>query len=309
MTTGVLPTLDCVRIEAVDRVEGARSPRRSARWGRQIEALAEWRLRLVAVEDIREGRYKWTMRASSLVAILFIGCNHDALPGGNPPSPDATATPDAAGIVDAAAMPDATAPFDATAIACTDFAAVSCAVAPCPAGQRSCCGACVPLDTDENCGGCGVHCAAGMVCRDGTCASSCYTDFTHCGDRCVNLANDPAHCGACGTVCPAGESCGGGHCGACKPPMFVCNGVCVDTSHDPNNCGSCGSACTNGFCQSGVCVCECTPPQTCCMVPSGPACGVFSSECIDLQSDPQHCGTCMTNICPAGHTCTFGVCS
>jgi Domain of unknown function (DUF5060)/Stigma-specific protein, Stig1/Putative collagen-binding domain of a collagenase len=58
--------------------------------------------------------------------------------------------------------------------------------------------------------------------------------------------------------------------------------------------GAAGVAGTGGSGGSGT---VCPPDQT--------ACGL---DCVDTQSDPEHCGTC-TNACPAPQVCSLGVCS
>jgi hypothetical protein len=79
---------------------------------------------------------------------------------------------------------------------------------------------------EENCGACGVVCAAGLQCCDG---------------RCVNTSTSNANCSLCGNQCGAGETC--------------CTGGCVNTLTNPMNCGTCGHVCSGLLkgCKDGAC--------------------------------------------------------
>jgi hypothetical protein len=130
----------------------------------------------------------------------------------------------------------------------------------CPAGTSLCSGMCVKSQTDpNNCGGCGVACAAGAACQNGVCAPMmCPPPSLFCAGVCVNPTADPNNCGACGVVCPMGDACQNGRCapGICPPGLTQCmpGGPCVSLPTDPNNCGQCGLVCPAGAaCQAGVC--------------------------------------------------------
>lgn len=112
------------------------------------------------------------------------------------------------------------------------------------------------LRTDRlNCGSCGIVCAAGQDCVDGTCL--CPPGTTRCGKRCIDVDVDPNNCGGCGIGCPgAGDSTGNGSplCknGSCSYVCFAgfadCNnnkndGCEVEVGTDPLNCGGCGTKC------------------------------------------------------------------
>jgi len=127
---------------------------------------------------------------------------------------------------------------------------------------------CANSKTDrENCGACGVTCAAGEVCSDGACAVSCGTGLTKCGTTCRDLRNDNLNCGACETPCGAGTACMAGACKAtCTVGQVECGGGCVDPLSSPKYCGatagcgvsgigSAGAACaSNEGCVSGTCL-------------------------------------------------------
>jgi hypothetical protein len=138
---------------------------------------------------------------------------------------------------------------------------------------------------DDNCGKCGVKCAAGTTCGfDHTLAPPvgpmclCAPGKTACGSTdlgepmCYDLNNDPLNCGSCGVVCPPGNHlgnfgngapiCSSGSCSfQCSTGYGDCNGDPWDgceanLNEDPNNCGACGTAC-NGVagqpCIAGQC--------------------------------------------------------
>jgi hypothetical protein len=89
----------------------------------------------------------------------------------------------------------------------------------CASGQTSCSGRCVDLRNDSrNCGGCGLACAAGLLCAGGICSCACTPPFTCCTDTCLltrfcaNTQSDSRHCGACFRACAAGQTCTLGEC-------------------------------------------------------------------------------------------------
>lgn len=147
-----------------------------------------------------------------------------------------------------------------------------------------CGGVCVPND-DKNCGSCGHDCtrlanlSGPASCDDGVCnypESSCEPGFAHCSnnpdDGCETKLSDEKNCGACGVACPETEP------------------VCAM------------SAAANGSSRSYAC-------STGCSAEAPVLCGM---SCIDIMSDPQHCGACDTPCPPVANgqpVCQQGTCS
>lgn len=169
----------------------------------------------------------------------------------------------------------------------------------CPSGFINCSGNCVQLTNDENnCGSCGLVCANGYTCVNGTCTLVCPPGFTNCAGNCIKLTNDVNNCGACGLNCPSGYTCVNGTCALVCPSGYTkCGNNCVQLNSDESSCGACGSTCPSGYtCVGGSCVVICPPGQTNC-----------AGSCIQLKSDVNNCGTC-GNTCPPGKTCINGSC-
>lgn len=90
--------------------------------------------------------------------------------------------------------------------------------------QSLCNGQCIPTNTDpDNCGGCGVTCAADEVCSGGACVASdrCMSGLTPCDRQCVDTDTDSDNCGGCGNVCRDGEGCVQG---SCEPTVDLGDG-------------------------------------------------------------------------------------
>ncbi|MEM6791539.1 MAG: hypothetical protein AAF715_28740 [Myxococcota bacterium] len=186
---------------------------------------------------------------------------------------------------------------------CIGIAGGVCCNDPAPAITSTC----VDWDTDpNNCGGCGVQCAAGDACVAGVCVCE------ECGTgSCVDLDTDPNNCGECGEICDPEDICFSGNCTCPSSAGYDnCSGNCISLgSDDPNNCGSCGTTCTGGKVCTGGSVdpfvassCECPTGETDC-----------SGTCVDLSSnDPLNCGAC-GNDCSADSgsdgTCSSGTCT
>jgi hypothetical protein len=93
---------------------------------------------------------------------------------------------------------------------------------------------------------------------------------------------------------------------ACEAGQTSCGGVCVDTKTSPTNCGKCGNTCCAGaVCSVGACALGCGAGTTSC-AKTGCSCEPCA-ECIDLATNPSHCGTC-TTVCGLGEVCSSGIC-
>jgi hypothetical protein len=146
-----------------------------------------------------------------------------------------------------------------------------------------------PLNTVDQCGGCGQTCSrqnvAPMcsviphrpippdVCAAGVCSSG----FADCNgdkrlDGCEADLGSIVTCGSCGNRCPAPDhflaTCSGGSCGGqCEEGYTSCNGASTDRDGcetfiegDSDNCGGCRSKCPTannftGGCSLGKCTC------------------------------------------------------
>lgn len=163
----------------------------------------------------------------------------------------------------------------------------------------------------NNCGGCGIHCAAGVDCISGHCG--CAHGLTQCEPPscsmydmfvCKDLSTDDANCGACGNACPPAEDlpphtlsgCGNGECNRlkCEPGYDDCNGNIqgdgceVKLADDPNNCGACGFKCGPGQrCSGGQCLCP--GGAQLCEFGQGDDAQAF---CFYVDVDPNNCGAC-----------------
>lgn len=191
-----------------------------------------------------------------------------------------------------------------------------------------CDGACVALGTTTNCGSCGDACSTpATTCKGSAGNFSCQCPTagqTACGDECVNLTTgktsvDPIEdCGKCGVTCDTGATCSAGECSCSSAPATnkFCDEnpitgktdgayMCIAVT-DIINCGACGMSCldSSNCVKTGsaskpsdyACVCDLAAETHC------PGLG-----CRDLKTDEGSCGKC-GNACPAGATCTAGVC-
>jgi hypothetical protein len=185
----------------------------------------------------------------------------------------------------------------------------------------------------------GEPCQTGSQCVSGICAEG-----TCCADACTGQCqscNVPGKVGACTAVsgappaskpaCPGSGGCAGicdGNSPSCifPGPEITCaspscaSGVATSarTCNGAGNCGTpmstpcgsyaCGSsAClsscntasdcaANAVCASGICV-GCSSGQTAC-----------ANQCVNLQMDNSHCGSCTATPCASGRQCSAGVC-
>ena len=90
----------------------------------------------------------------------------------------------------------------------------------------------------------------------------------------------------------------------CGSGSACCGGACVDTQSSADHCGGCSPCDSGQTCVSGACT---TAAATGC---SASTCGAGHSccgdSCVDTQTDPNHCGSCLP--CVAGANCIGGTC-
>ena len=121
---------------------------------------------------------------------------------------------------------------------------------PCDPILIACGNACVdPLTDRNNCGDCGVVCAANEVCGLGVCGLPCNDNF--------DCPDDLDY------VCTLGICAGGGcniaplECLFDQPQQDCCKSAdavfCVDFATDPRHCGRCYNDCGDARCRKGVC--------------------------------------------------------
>jgi len=183
------------------------------------------------------------------------------------------------------------------------------------------------LDTQGNCGGCGVTCSftgSGAVCVGGVCqANGCSPGYDDCdaddSNGCESL-DTAEHCGACNAPCAAASldhvqtaSCEASDCEiTCQPGYGDCdtnpsNG-CETSLNDNLNCGGCNLACTFasgiGDCSTGTCTFDgCLDGWANCKNGTSDGCETH------ISSDPDNCNGCNLD-CPADKTeCSGGVCT
>ena len=186
------------------------------------------------------------------------------------------------------------------------------ALTSCPAGAAPCGEICVDTRADEaNCGGCGLACPDGQLCRSGQCAAVCPAGYLLCGGGCVDPLTSRTHCGASGDCaanpgvdCATGEVCGNGVCAvSCPAGQLDCGGRCIDPLTDRTFCGATndctgadvGVTCAAGqVCATGACAVSCPAGQLDC-----------GGRCIDPFTDRTFCGA--TDDCTGsdvGVTCS-----
>ncbi|HEY4107088.1 MAG TPA: hypothetical protein VGM44_24475 [Polyangiaceae bacterium] len=181
----------------------------------------------------------------------------------------------------------------------------------CRASFIDCNGRCVDAQSDpDNCGACAHQCDDGVVCESAICGGF--------PDGSAGAAGSSSSAGSAGTNGVAGEA-GEGNVGDGGPNGGSQNGDAGDSgpsdaSHDgdascgpppydrPEACGDCATQCTGNtpICSpdgmgSFTCVLKCDPPLVLC-----------GNQCVDLNIDPLHCGSC-PNVCPSG-ICQGGKC-
>ncbi len=116
----------------------------------------------------------------------------------------------------------------------------------CGAGRTDCSGTCVVVTDDpNNCGGCGVVCAANQYCNSSSCTvrPSCDNGLSSWaqadgGVACANRESNPLFCGPTGLTCGAAQECNGDNNGQCR--NLSCTGstsngkVCLWQAQNPS---------------------------------------------------------------------------
>jgi len=168
-------------------------------------------------------------------------------------------------------------------------------VAPEKCGSKICGGSCTSTFNDPlNCGACGQACKPGEVCSAGTCAATCATNLTQCCGKCVDITSNGAHCGGCDPSCPEVAGAGGAG-GATSGADATSLQVCPSGQNVHQSCSGATPLCSGCACQSEV-QCEKIESKTVC-----------GESCVDLKTDPAHCGTCAISCAP-GQKCSNGSC-
>jgi hypothetical protein len=182
--------------------------------------------------------------------------------------------------------------------------------AGCALNLAACDRSCVNLRTDpHHCGACFNTCSAAERCVDGACITGCAPNQTDCSGKCVDLRtggwlpwDPPDDCGTCGHKCVAGEVCQEGQCigGGCTAPSYLqFDSRCFYPINNPVYCGAPGNTrvCEEDWVCNGQAKCDanCVAGLTSC-----------NRSCVNLQTDPHHCGQCY-KTCASG-ICTNGVC-
>lgn len=176
----------------------------------------------------------------------------------------------------------------------------------------------VSLDSNTNCGACGVKCEDPakpcVVDTTGSAKCGCGTGLVACPGfpRCVDPKGSDNNCGACGKLCSptldggalpphAHYGCAGGECGhlKCDANYADCDGDlapaggngCEASLLSPATCGACATACSPGQgCgvnyQNGSAIeCMCGPGKKNCGTSEYPF-------CTDITTDAANCGGC-----------------
>jgi hypothetical protein len=199
----------------------------------------------------------------------------------------------------------------------------------------SCGSSCSPCPTPPNAT---AACLANGTCGIGTCAAGYLDCNGDPSDGCErNVASDTSNCGRCGAVCSIANgtaACVAGTCtvATCNIGYGDCNGSAVDGCEtnlqtDYNHCGACtNSSCStvvpdgginNGTfsCIGSACALTCDAGyHTCagsqsCFSNNDVHHWLCAGTCVDIWSDPMHCGTCAAVCTPGQPNCVAGSCS
>jgi len=190
----------------------------------------------------------------------------------------------------------------------------------CPGLMQDCGGVCVNTYSDDNnCGECGIGCAADVLpdptstavpihCVSGRCGCDDTQDDTCFDGACANIETDSENCGGCGTVCATDHECVDSVCvpvassGECVLPMVPCNGACLPSDEfcppGSDRCPPGQVMCSDGSCIDPL-VDGCSSTMDCGPDPITGAAqtycpGTFGGPdvCVDTMLDVNHCGGC-----------------
>lgn len=150
----------------------------------------------------------------------------------------------------------------------------------------------------------------------------CGAGETLCGVNCANTESDVHHCGDCDVDCaalpnvdPMTVTCSVGICTSetsCRSGFANCSGDplagCETDISSATQCGTCTTVCGPG---TPVCSADVSGVYACSSGCGGGTPSRCGAECVDLESDPEACGSC-SHVCPTsdhGHaTCTAHTC-
>jgi hypothetical protein len=142
------------------------------------------------------------------------------------------------------------------------------------------------------------------VCDSGMCDFKCNSDRTQCSGACVDTRSDKNNCGRCGNACSGAQSCDRGAC-ECPAGTHDCNGRCVSNT-DVATCGDRCSPCPAPTAGSGQATCTFGQCDFTCNPSTPQKCG---NQCVNIYTDPKHCGGCDAAPCANQHICENGKCT
>lgn len=173
---------------------------------------------------------------------------------------------------------------------------------------------CVDVKTNpKHCGAVGNACntAAGQVCDNGECRTSCSGDLDNCDGRCVDLDNDIDACGACDNKCPTPND--ATHISRSYCLAGECNIICTPgfTDEDENILNGCEKeasfTCGNGIVEPGeMCDGLRLNDQTCATIVGAGSTGALTCRPDCLGFDTSGCSaatTCGNRIIDGSDVC------